>query len=69
MKLVASGNRIPKWDRPVLESLGGHTDYISVHYYASCDNLKDYYEILGSLAQMDSLSEVLPLPRRPWPPS
>ncbi len=55
IKLVASGSGDPAWDRPVLEMLGDHIDFISVHCYAICDDLKDYYEIMGSVSQMESL--------------
>jgi alpha-N-arabinofuranosidase len=55
IKLIACGNGDPDWDRPVLQALAQHADYISVHYYALTDELKDYYEILGSTAELDSL--------------
>src|SRR5579875_820557 len=55
IKLIACGNGDPDWDRPVLQTLAQHADYISVHYYALTDELKDYYEILGSTAELDSL--------------
>jgi alpha-N-arabinofuranosidase len=53
IKLVACGTGDPSWDRPVLESLVNHVDYISAHHYSVTDELKDYYEILGSVAQME----------------
>jgi alpha-N-arabinofuranosidase len=53
IKLVACGTGDPNWDRPVLESMVNHVDYISAHHYSASDYLKDYYEILGSVAQME----------------
>jgi alpha-N-arabinofuranosidase len=53
IKLVACGTGDPSWDRPVLESLVNHVDYISAHHYSVSDDPKDYYEILGSVAQME----------------
>jgi len=53
IKLVACGTGDPSWDRPVLESMLNHVDYISAHHYSVSDDPKDYYEILGSLAQME----------------
>ena len=53
IKLVACGTGDPSWDRPVLESMVDHVDYISAHHYSVSDELKDYYEILGSVAQME----------------
>ena len=53
IKLVACGTGDPNWDRPVLESLVNHVDYISAHHYSVSDDPKDYYEILGSVAQME----------------
>ena len=53
IKLIACGTGDPSWDRPVLESLVNHVDYISAHHYSVSDDPKDYYEILGSVAQME----------------
>ena len=53
IKLVACGTGDPSWDRPVLESMLDHVDYISAHHYTVSDDPKDYYEILGSVAQME----------------
>jgi alpha-N-arabinofuranosidase len=53
IKLVACGTGDPSWDRPVLESMVHHVDYISAHHYTVSDELKDYYEILGSVAEME----------------
>jgi alpha-N-arabinofuranosidase len=55
IKLVACGNGDPNWDRPVLQALVRHVDYISAHHYTVVDDLKDYYEILGSVAEMEAL--------------
>jgi alpha-N-arabinofuranosidase len=52
IKLVACGNGDPAWDLPVLEVLVDHVDYISAHHYTVTDELRDYYEILGSVEQM-----------------
>ena len=57
IKLVACGTGNPSWDRPVLESLVDHVDYISAHHYTVSDDPKDYYEILGSVAQMERTIE------------
>jgi alpha-N-arabinofuranosidase len=54
IKLVACGSGEPDWDRPVLEALVNHVDYISAHHYTLTDDLKDYYEILGAVAQMEA---------------
>ncbi len=54
IKLVACGNGDPNWDRPVLEATVHHVDYISAHHYTVADELKDYYEILGGVAQMEA---------------
>jgi alpha-N-arabinofuranosidase len=53
IKLVACGTGDPNWDRPVLESMVSHVDYISAHHYTVSDDLKDYYEVLASVAQME----------------
>ena len=53
IKLVACGTGDPNWDRPVLESMLDHVDYISAHHYTVSDDPKDYYEILGSVAEME----------------
>jgi len=55
VKLIACGTGDPDWDRPVLEALVHHVDYISAHHYTTADDLKDYYEILGSVAQMEAM--------------
>jgi len=55
LKLIASGTGNPDWDRPVLEAVVHHVDYISAHHYTSANDLKDYYEILGSVAQMEAM--------------
>ncbi|MBZ5545491.1 MAG: alpha-N-arabinofuranosidase [Acidobacteriia bacterium] len=54
IQLVACGSGDPDWDRPVLEALVRHVDYISAHHYTVTDELKDYYEILGGVAQMEA---------------
>ena len=54
VKLVACGTGDPDWDRPVLEVLVDHVDYISAHHYTVTDDLKEYYEILGNVAQMEA---------------
>ncbi len=54
IKLVACGSANADWDRLVLETLVQHVDYISEHHYTITDDLNDYYEILGSVAQMES---------------
>jgi alpha-N-arabinofuranosidase len=54
IKLVACGTGDPSWDRPVLEALVDQVDYISAHHYSVIDDLKDYYEILGSVAEMET---------------
>lgn len=54
IKLIACGTGDPSWDRPVLEALVHQVDYISAHHYTTSDELKDYYEILGSVAQMEA---------------
>jgi alpha-N-arabinofuranosidase len=54
IKLIACGNGDPAWDRPVLESMVKYVDYISAHHYTVTDDLKDYYEIVGSVAQMEA---------------
>ncbi len=53
IKLVACGTGDPSWDRPVLESLVHHVEYISAHHYSVSDDPKDYYDTLGSVAQME----------------
>ena len=53
IKLVACGTGDPSWDRPVLESMVNHVDYISAHHYSASNGPEDYYEILGSVAQME----------------
>jgi len=53
IKLVACGTGDPSWDRPVLESMLDHVDYISAHHYTVSDDPKDYYEVLGSVAEME----------------
>ena len=55
IKLVACGNGNPSWDRPVLEALVRQVDYISAHHYTTTDSLEDYYEIMGSVAQMEAV--------------
>jgi len=55
IKLIACGTGDPSWDRPVLEALVAHVDYISAHHYTKADALKDYYEILASVAQMEAM--------------
>jgi len=55
IKLVACGSGDPSWDRPVLESLLEQVDYISAHHYTVSDDPKDYYEVLGSVAQMEQI--------------
>ena len=53
IKLVACGTGDPSWDRPVLESMVNHVDYISAHHYSGSDDPNDYYELLGSVAQLE----------------
>jgi alpha-N-arabinofuranosidase len=53
IQLVACGSGDPDWDRPVLEALVNYVDYISAHHYTVSDDLKDYYEILGGVTQME----------------
>jgi alpha-N-arabinofuranosidase len=53
IKLVACGTGDPDWDQPVLESMVNYVDYISAHFYTVSDELKDHYEILGSVAEME----------------
>jgi alpha-N-arabinofuranosidase len=55
IKLVACGSGESSWDKPMLEALVQHVDYISEHYYAEIDELKEYYEILGSVAGLETL--------------
>jgi alpha-L-arabinofuranosidase len=55
IKLVACGSGNPDWDRTVLESMGPWVDYLSEHHYTVIEDLKDYYEIMGSTAQLDQL--------------
>lgn len=55
IKLVACGSGESSWDKPMLEALVHHVDYISEHYYAEIDELKEYYEILGSVGGMEAL--------------
>lgn len=54
IKLVACGNGEPNWDRPVLEATARYIDYISAHHYTVTDDLKDYYESVGAVAQMEA---------------
>jgi len=54
IKLVACGNGEPNWDRPVLEATARYVDYISAHHYTVTEDLKDYYEIVGAVAQMEA---------------
>jgi alpha-N-arabinofuranosidase len=53
IQLVACGSGDPDWDRPVLEALVDQVDYISAHHYTVSDDLKDYYDILGGVTQME----------------
>ena len=55
IKLVACGNGDPSWDRPVLESMVNHVNYISAHHYTVSDDAHDYYDVLGSVAQMEQM--------------
>ena len=55
IKLVACGNGDPSWDRPVLEAMVRHVDYISAHHYTVSDDQHDYYDVLGSVAQMEQI--------------
>ncbi len=55
IKLIACGNGDPSWDRTVLDALVWHVEYISAHHYTNVDELKDYYEILGSVAEMENI--------------
>jgi alpha-N-arabinofuranosidase len=54
IKLVACGNGEPAWDRAVLEATVNYVDYISAHHYTSTEDLKDYYEIVAAVAQMET---------------
>jgi alpha-N-arabinofuranosidase len=54
IKLIACGTGDPDWDRPVLEALVHHVEYVSAHHYTTAADLKDYYEILGSVVQMEA---------------
>jgi len=54
IKLIACGNGEPDWDRPVLEALVHHVDYIAAHHYTTTEDLKDYYEIVGSVVVMEA---------------
>lgn len=54
ISLVACGDEgDPQWDLPVLEALAHHVDYVAAHYYSEADELKEYYEIMGSTAALD----------------
>lgn len=56
IKLIACGNGDPEWDGPVLEMVADQVDYISAHHYTVTDQLQDdYYEIVGSPAQMEGV--------------
>jgi alpha-N-arabinofuranosidase len=55
IKLIACGDGDPHWDMPALEALGDRADYLSVHHYTTVHQLKEYYEIMGSLAQMETM--------------
>jgi alpha-N-arabinofuranosidase len=54
IQLVACGNGDPEWDRPVLDQVVNHVDYIAAHHYTLMDDLKDYYEIVASTARMEA---------------
>ncbi len=54
IKLVACGNGEPNWDRTVLKATVNYVDYISAHHYTITDDLKDYYEIVAAVAQMEA---------------
>jgi alpha-N-arabinofuranosidase len=58
IRLVACGTADPDWDQPVLEALVNHVDYICAHYYTETDDLKDYYEILGGVTEMETTIRV-----------
>jgi alpha-N-arabinofuranosidase len=53
IRLVACGTGDPAWDRPVLEAMVEHVDYISAHHYTVSDDQHDYYDVLGSVAQLE----------------
>lgn len=53
IQLVACGDGDPEWDRVVLEQVVNHVDYIAAHHYTLTDELKDYYEIVASVVQME----------------
>ncbi len=55
IKLIACGNGNPAWDRPVLKSMVNHVEYIAAHHYTLTDELKDYYEIMGAVADMEQV--------------
>jgi len=55
IKLVACGNGNPTWDRPILKSMVDYVDYISAHHYTITEDLKDYYEIVGAVADMETV--------------
>ncbi len=59
IRLVACGDEgDPEWDLPVLEALVHHVDYIAAHYYTEADELREYYEIMGSLAALEATIRV-----------
>jgi alpha-N-arabinofuranosidase len=91
IRLVACGSvEDPEWNRPVLEALVNHVDYVSIHWYTVTDERpagaddfsilsgapqKDYYEILGSVTEMEnrirnvaSLAETISQKARKSPP-
>lgn len=53
--LVACGSGDLAWDRVVLDRLCDRVDFISAHHYTVCDDLRDYYEIMGSVSQFEAM--------------
>jgi alpha-L-arabinofuranosidase len=59
IQLVACGDEgDPEWDLPVLEALVHHVDYVAAHYYAEVAELREYYEVLGSVAALEGTLRV-----------
>jgi len=54
VNLVVCGSGEPDWDRTVLGATVRYVDYISAHHYTVTDDLKDYYEIVGAVTQMEA---------------
>lgn len=59
IRLVACGDEgDPAWDLPVLEALVHHVDYIAAHYYTDAAEMREYYEIMGSVAALEGTIRV-----------